>query len=128
MKSIGTSFAACCLLIALSSPAFCLDVSGNWDMKSASRFTVSMKQSGELAKGSYGFGKGNRGEIVGLIYDGVMEGFWFQDTAGKKCKTPKNGTYYWGRIVLEFTDSDVQGKDGYCEEAPSSPWTGKKRP
>jgi len=109
--------------------AFCLDISGNWDMKTTSRFTLSIQQHGELVKGSYTWGKGYKGEIAGLMYDdGVLEGYWFQDRSSRKCKTPKNGTYYWGRLVLEFTNDSVQGKDNYCEAAPSDPWTGKKRP
>lgn len=126
--SIFLVFTACALVV-FSFPAFALDVSGTWDMQSTSRFTVSMQQSGELVKGSYAFGKGHSGQIVGLMFDdGVLEGFWFQSTANKKCRTAKNGTYYWGRLMLKFTGDSVQGKDNYCDAAPQNPWTGKKKP
>ena len=127
MKKPFFTFLLVSFLVAFSSPLFSLDISGNWDMKSASRFSVSIRQQGESAKGSYSF-SGHKGEIVGLIYDGLLVGFWFQDAGPKKCKTLRNGTYYWGTMMLEFTDTTVQGKDGNCGDAPSSPWTGKKLP
>ena len=116
------------LFFSVVTPALSLDVSGNWEMKSASKFTAAFKQDGEFVKGTYVFGKGNKGQIVGIMYDGLLEGYWFQDTASRKCKTAKNGTYHWGRLMLQFTETAVQGKDSFCDAAPVDPWTGTKLP
>ena len=128
MSSRVLTWSLCAAGMALSPLAYGLDVSGNWEIKSASRYTVAFRQNGELVKGSYTFGRNYKGEIAGLMYDGVMEGYWFQDTANKKCAKAKNGTYYWGRVVLEFSGNDIQGKDNYCDAAPAEALSGRKAP
>ena len=58
-----------------------------------------------------------------------FKGHWFQKTAGQRCSTQKNGTYYWGSATLMFNReaTDFQGYWDYCDAggAPEGAWHGE---
>lgn len=117
MSRIVLLLLALTLLLPLNVHAF--DASGTY---STSEGNMSLRQSVDKVTGSYGQ---NNGEIIGLMFDNVLEGFWIQKNSGRRCQTAKHGHHYWGRISFTFDSSGFTGKWSYCEDAPSSSWTGK---
>jgi hypothetical protein len=70
------------------------------------------------------------GQVSGSLRGRRMEGHWFQGgISAKKCPSSQFGTYYWGRITVDFAAdgrSFVAGW-GYCDEAPSrGGWSGSR--
>jgi len=113
----------CAMLITallLPSTGQASDLSGTYN---STEGIITLHQDGDRVKGRYAT---DNGEITGVAYDNVLEGFWIEDNSASRCTTPKNGRYYWGRLTLEFTDAGFSGSWGYCNDAPSRPWTGTR--
>jgi len=104
---------------SLSSSA----ISGTWNSNWGE---MVFKQSGNSITGTYAT---SNGKVYGTINGNILEGYWTQSSAGKKCSTQKYGSYYWGRIKFVFDKNEhFSGNWGYCNNTPSSGgWSGKKR-
>lgn len=96
-------------------------VAGTYD---SSEGVVTLKQSGDRVTGRY---TNDNGELTGVLFDNTFEGFWIEDGSDRRCSTPKNGRYHWGRATFEFTDNGFSGKWGHCNDTPSHAWTATKR-
>lgn len=111
------------LLVLLMLPGIgqAFNVAGVYD---SSEGVVTLKQSGDRITGRY---TNDNGELTGMLFDTTFEGFWIEDGSDRRCSTPKNGRYHWGRVTLEFTGSGFSGKWSHCNDTPSHAWTGTKR-
>ncbi len=110
------------LLAALMLPGICqaFNVSGTYN---STEGALTLNQSGDRVSGRY---SNDNGELIGLMFNQVLEGFWIGDKAGQRCDTPKHGRYYWGRVVFNFSSNGFSGSWGYCNEVPSRSWNGSR--
>ena len=96
-------------------------ISGIWE---TSEGTATIRQNGKQVRGEY---DQDGGVIVGqMTYPQRFEGYWIEDHSDHKCTTPKEGRYYWGRVIWNF-DNDMcifKGKWSFCDEAPRRSWKG----
>lgn len=106
------------LLIPGISQAF--NVAGTY---SSTEGTLTLRQSGDRVTGRY---TNDNGELTGQMFESTLEGFWIEDGSDRRCSTPKNGRYHWGRVSFEFSESGFSGTWGYCNDAPSRPWNGSR--
>ena len=60
---------------------------------------------------------------VSRIRGATMEGYWEEQHSDRQCR---NGRYY-GRIRWTFTPEGFTGTWGYCDEAPTRAWSGKRQ-
>jgi len=67
------------------------------------------------------------GELTGHDVRKHLEGFWIENGSDRRCSTPKNGRYYWGRVTLVFTGNGFSGRWSHCDDTPSHVWTGTRR-
>ncbi|MFI4976468.1 MAG: hypothetical protein ACHP84_18180 [Caulobacterales bacterium] len=83
---------------------------------------MSLGLSGTGLSGSF---EHANGKISGQASGDSASGYWMQDTAGQRCDTARNGTYYWGRFnwTLAADGRSFNGLWGYCDAAPDSGWT-----
>ncbi len=96
-------------------------ISGIWKTSEGS---ATIRQNGKQVRGEY---DQDGGVIIGqMTYPQRMEGYWIENRSDYKCATPKEGRYYWGRVIWNF-DNDMcsfKGKWSYCDEAPRRSWKG----
>lgn len=104
----------------LSSAVFAMSVDGTYK---TSEGDMTLKQSGDRISGRYAT---DNGEITGVLYDTTLDGFWIEDHSDRRCPSPKNGRYYWGRVSWEFNDNGFSGTWGYCNDSPARQWTGTR--
>lgn len=93
--------------------------------------TLSCSSSGRC-NGSYkGAGDNKPARIMGSINrSGLLTGIWAEVSSGRKCRTAKGGSRYWGKIAFKFdaTANSWTGGWGYCEARPSSSnWSGRRQ-
>ena len=85
---------------------------------------ATLRLQGTQLHGTY---SSDNGELVGeMTYPQRFEGFWIEDSSNEKCAAPKNGRYYWGRVIWTFDDHlcSFRGKWSYCDAKPDSRWSG----
>lgn len=97
------------------------DMSGTYD---SSEGVVDLTQNGDHVTGRY---TQDNGEITGLAFGNILEGYWIEDKSDRRCPTPKNGRYYWGRFSLEFTGSGFTGSWGHCNDTTTRSWNGNRK-
>jgi len=70
--------------------------------------------------------KSDGGRILGTIAGHVLTGHWVEIGSASKCKSQKDGSYYWGKVEYTFSADFTQfdGAWGYCDAAPDMKWTG----
>lgn len=69
------------------------------------------------------------GRIFGTLSGYTFDGYWAEGSSSQRCSTQKDGSYYWGRMVMSFNAdySSFEGKYGYCDATPSRGWDGKAK-
>lgn len=98
-----------------------LNVEGLWK---TSNGDLRLWQTGNQITGSYPV---DNGEVVGQIRGNILTGYWIEDKANQKCSYPKNGRYYWGKLMFVFDGNKFRGTWGYCDANPSiTDWTGSR--
>jgi hypothetical protein len=69
------------------------------------------------------------GSISGhMTQHGDIQGIWIQPRGDQPCRTPRDGSYNWGR--MHFTDPShglVRGRWGYCDGPLDQEWNGTRR-
>ena len=88
--------------------------------------TITFTQNGDQVKGTYPV---DGGTLIGTIKSGVLDGYWIENNSSHKCKTKKDGRYYWGRIHWTFSGNSFKGQWSYCD-APvnkSASWSGSRQ-
>ena len=73
---------------------------------------------------------GTDSSLSGTLASRVLDGVWVQPQSGRRCATPYEGSYYWGRLRFEFSADwqSFQGGWSYCDEAVgSSGWSGTRQ-
>ncbi len=70
----------------------------------------------------------NEGRIVGRLKNGHLTGIWVERFSRESCKTEKEGSKYWGKLAFTFNPdvTKFSGSWGYCDDAPSISWSGRK--
>lgn len=95
--------------------------SGTW---SSTEGDMVLRQNGASVTGTYAR---SGGRIEGTLQGGELVGYWMQDSSASRCPTPRNGTYFWGRIRWRLTGGTrMDGLWSYCDGEPGSSWTGNK--
>lgn len=97
-----------------------ISIAGVWE---SSEGNIGFEQSGSNVLGNY---NQDNGAIEGSISGNVLTGYWIEDSSNRRCATPRNGRYYWGRIRFVFNGSSFEGFWGYCDDVPASTWTGNR--
>jgi len=88
-----------------------------WKVRGVSN-EVRFSQNGTKIKGKYST---DNGEIIGeLTFPQRFEGYWIEDESNHKCSTPKNGRYYWGRLILALDKERCRARSdwSYCNKKP----------
>lgn len=111
------------MLVVLMLPGIgqAFNVAGVYD---SSEGVLTLKQSADRITGRY---TKDNGELTGLMFDNIFEGFWIEDGSDRRCSTPKNGRYHWGRVTLVFTGNGFSGRWSHCDDTPSRAWTATRR-
>lgn len=108
--------------------AFCgcggskMNIAGEWTSSEGGAMTI--RQDGSKISGTYTM-KG--GIITGKLSGNVLDGYWIQNSSGKRCDSSRNDSYYWGVMQLIFTDQSYSGNYGWCEDKPTNPWNGNRK-
>lgn len=74
----------------------------------------------------YGTYPDDNGRIFGRVTGYKFDGYWAETNSSRRCSTAKDGTYHWGRYVMEFNSSysSFTGRYGYCDDPPARKWDG----
>jgi hypothetical protein len=111
--------------LGLSKPAVLAQsptsIAGVWQ---SSEGDITFGQSGANVLGNY---TQDDGVIEGTLYDNVLTGYWIENISNRRCNTFRNGSYYWGRIRFVFNGSAFSGLWSYCNDEPTSAWTGYRK-
>lgn len=98
-----------------------VDPSGTWKTAYG---TMTFRRDGAGYRAEY---DSDQGRIIGTMRGNVLEGVWVEASSSHKCKTPRDGSYYWGRVVFEFSPDRFEGRWGYCDSAPTLDWSGARQ-
>lgn len=100
-----------------------VNVEGLWDFDGTD---LTLKQQGEKLTGKY---TEDNGELTGNISGNIFEGYWIENNSAKKCSSPQNGRYYWGKFKIEFEGDRLTGRWSYCEDKDFQTriWHGMKK-
>ena len=101
---------------------FGLSISCNWT--SSESGSMAIQQYGSDVRATYPL---KNGRIQGRMNGTALEGYWIQDSSGRRCSYPVDNSYYWGRIRLNFTSQSYSGSWGYCDDEPRSNWHGTRK-
>jgi len=96
-----------------------IDPSGKW---STSEGSMVLKKDGSKIYGTY---SQDQGRISGIISDNILNGYWSETDASRRCDKSFQGRVYWGRIIFRFTKDTFDGEWGYCNDKPNHNWHGK---
>jgi hypothetical protein len=96
--------------------------SGNWTSSEGGSMTINQEKTDFRARYA-----ASNGRILGKMNGSSMEGYWVQDSSGKRCSSMVDNSYYWGRIRLNFTSQSYSGHWGYCDDEPRLTWSGAKK-
>ncbi len=89
-------------------------VAGTWKFDWGN---LNLQQNGNQVSGTY---TEDAGQVGGTMTGNVLSGYWSENTSDKRCATPLNGRYHWGRMQLQFTNSEFVGQWGYCNDPMNS--------
>ncbi len=95
-------------------------IAGIWN---STEGTITFEQSGSSISATY---TQDNGVIEGNISNDILTGYWIEDGSLVRCKTSRNGRYYWGKVRFAFTDSSFRGTWGYCDSEPRTYWAGNR--
>ncbi len=100
-----------------------VQVEGPWEFDGTD---LTLAQQGNQLTGKY---TEDNGELIGRISGNVFEGYWIEDHSARKCASPNNGRYYWGKFRIEFEGNRLTGRWSYCEDKgfESRIWHGTKK-
>jgi len=99
-------------------------VAGTWST-SEGTWTASSDGDGVVG-GSYS----QDGGRISARMDGLtLTGNWIERDSNQRCATALGGSHHWGRIAFTFDPAmtSFTGVYGYCDAAPTRPWTGTRR-
>ena len=72
----------------------------------------------------------DEGRIIGSLSGDTLGGIWVEKSSGQKCKTQRDGSYYWGLVKFSFTSdfNEFKGLWSYCNNPlKSRQWNGKRK-
>jgi len=99
-------------------------VAGTWDT-SEGTWTASADATGTIS-GPY---QNDDGYIAGRMNGQQMTGHWRENHSSQRCKTARDGGYYWGnlRFTFDLEMRSFTGVYGYCDQPPSRQWNGTRK-
>ncbi len=118
MKPIISILILFFILFHLPDISMGANVAGNY---SSTEGNLTLHQNSDRVHGNY---SKDNGELTGLMFGNIFEGFWIEDGSDRRCATPKNSRYHWGRVTFEFNQNGFVGRWGYCDDKPSRSWSG----
>lgn len=116
-------FAIPVLVLALASAhgaESALSLAGKWETDFG---PMELTESGQAVTGAYAL---EGGKILGTRSANQLSAYWTQNKSARKCDKAVNGSYFYGRVVFDFSATAFVGKWGYCEDAPADAWSGKR--
>ncbi len=71
----------------------------------------------------------DEGRLIGSFDGTTFRGYWIEKGSARTCDSKKDGSLHWGKVEFKFNAdlSVFNGAWGYCNAAPSSGWSGKKK-
>lgn len=96
-------------------------IAGLWE---SSEGLINVQQAGAEVFATYAQ---DNGTIKGSLEGPQLRGYWSKDNSPRRCDTPRDGRYHWGRLQLQFTGSTFTGQWSYCYDEPSMTWIGQRR-
>jgi len=99
-----------------------ISISGSWT--SSEGGSLAIQQTDTEIQATFPV---KNGRIMGKLNGNTMAGYWVQDSSGRRCSYQKDNSFYWGKIVLNFTPRSFSGYWGYCEDEPRSGWRGVRK-
>lgn len=106
--------------VAADAPAE--SIQGTW---SSSEGDITFTQNGSKVRGRYN--PQDNGEITGILKGSYLDALWIENHSARRCSTAKHGRYFWGKLQIRFEGDSFSGKWSYCDEKPSTPWTGQRK-
>jgi hypothetical protein len=121
-STIFSFIVTCSIPLLMTKPVMAKvpSIIGLWE---SSEGVMNIKQSGSRVSGTY---KQDKGAIEGRLSNNVLNGYWSESNSNRRCNTSRNGRYHWGSLRLVFDGSTFRGAWGYCDDAPTTPWTGNR--
>lgn len=98
-------------------------ITGNWTSRGEKMHFPDVTRG--LVRASYAR---DGGRILADLKGRLLTGIWVENGSDVRCKTRRDGSYHWGRMVFIFNQafSQFKGKWGYCQGKPTTKWTGRK--
>lgn len=101
-------------------------VGSNWQGRwETSEGKMDLSQKGKQVSGTY---SQDDGRIEGTVINKTLNGYWIEAGSARQCSYRKQNSFYWGRISWEIDaqERSFAGKWSYCDDEPSSNWTGRR--
>jgi hypothetical protein len=100
-------------------------VAGKWKTNTAGPMYLSYRGTSTTSvKGNYT--STGAGKIDGTMTNNVLDGYWTNKVSAKRCTYTRNGSYYWGKVTLNFQETRFSGKWGYCTDTPKYTLSGSR--
>ena len=99
-------------------------VTEEWTTIGLTSGVLTLKRTGRDVEGRY---PEDNGEVIGTMTGNTLTGYWIEDASARRCSSSVKGRYYWGGLRADFEGGKAVGKWGYCEDALSADWTGKRK-
>lgn len=99
--------------------------SGDWHTTQFGDMHIDL--NGDNARGTYSF---KNGRVLGTVSGDSFNGYWMQQSSGRRCNTEQYGSVYWGRFELHLGNdgSYWKGRWSYCDDPALSggEWNGTR--
>jgi hypothetical protein len=100
-----------------------INIAGNWTSTDDSFGSLAVLQSGSNINLKY---PKRNGRAIGQLQANVFDGYWIQDFSGRRCSHSQDNSFFWGRMILTFTEDSYTGKWGYCDDASGTGFQGNR--
>ena len=87
---------------------------------------LELQRDGAQVTGTYEL---DGGEVIFDVTDQfTLDGYWIETKSNQPCKTEREGSQYWGRLIIRFDEHyrEYSGAWDYCETEPKNRgWSGE---
>lgn len=123
-KKSRKSFKYNCACLVLIMPIFAQNTFAQTSQTSvwnSSEGRLTLNYDGSSFSGNY---DNDGGRVSGNQSVNFFDGYWAEETSGKKCSYERLESYYWGKIHWEFKGNTFNGQYSYCDDPMSGSWNG----
>ena len=109
--------------ISIADTKYNSEVTSADGSKSQLTMTLYDQITSDMRVGHYSGSHENR--FVGVVSRNgtVFEGYWVQESSGRECAVPINGSNFYGRVFFKLeSEGFYSGGWGYCNENPVYSW------